>query len=211
MKKTDWNLYYEKPYKIALLSRRITGNLLVKFIRKYCKQPIDMIIEIGGANSCFYDLIQKEVNPSEYIIMDNNQYGLDKFSERIKKQDKNNVSLINNDILNPIKYKKVDLVFSVGLVEHFSEQGTKVAIENHFRYVKDGGIVIIGFPTPTFLYKIVRKISEVLGMWMFPDERPIKISEAIKIFNNNVIILEKKILWPILLTQAFFVARKIKI
>jgi hypothetical protein len=208
MQKTDWDLYYQKPYKTASISRRITGNLLVHYIIKHSNKHAS-ILEIGGANSCFYNLIDKKFNPFTYCVMDNNIYGLEKFRQRVIGLRKTNVEVINADILKNVKSDvKYDCVFSVGLVEHFLERDTKVAIDNHFNYVKDDGIVIIAFPTPTFLYKITRKIAELLGLWVFYDERPIPEAEALKIFHDKVTIVEKKIVWSIFLTQIFFVLKK---
>jgi hypothetical protein len=205
MKKTDWNLYYSKPFKTALLTRRYTCLVLSKLIKKYVPQKTGFSIsEIGGANSCFFQEIYKKFKPVHYVVIDNNQLGLDKFKERT--EDRENIKIVNDDILDPEKpIEKTDLVLSIGLIEHFDITGTNSVILNHFKYLNNPGILIIGFPTPTLLYRITRKCAEVLSLWRFPDERPLQVSEVENIVQNSGVVLYKKILWPIFLTQCIMV------
>ncbi|MFH1457232.1 MAG: class I SAM-dependent methyltransferase [Patescibacteria group bacterium] len=206
MKSTDWSKYYQKPYKTAKYSRSITGNILIKYIEKYVDLTKKITIaELGGANSCFYELVRKKIKPLEYHVIDNNQIGLDKFKERVKKNER--VFLSNQDVLNINSNIKVDLVFSTGLIEHFSIEGTKKAIEAHFKILKPNGIAIITFPTPTFLYKITRWFSKILGLWIFHDERPLSFAEVIPSLEKSGMILEKKINWLIFLTQGVVVIK----
>jgi len=56
-------------------------------------------------------------------------------------------------------------------------QGT--AVQAHLDAAKLGGYILITFPTPTLLYRIIRKAAEILGVWKFHDERPLKAAEVI--------------------------------
>jgi SAM-dependent methyltransferase len=206
VKKTDWDDYYRHPNKLAGFTRRITGKRLLKYIKKYVPGGKKITItELGGGNSCFFDLVAKTFCPQRYYIVDNNQVGLDKFRTA---GNRGAAVLLNWDILKPGLKIKSDFVFSVGLIEHFSEKNTRRAILSHFEAVKKNGILILGFPTPTFLYKITRKLSEWLGLWIFHDERPLKIEEVLDIVNKHGELLDKEIIWPIFLTQALLVIRK---
>lgn len=102
----------------------------------------------------------------------------------------------------------MNLVFSIGLIEHFSAQNTARAIRSHFQLPDPGGIAIISFPTPTFLYRITRFLSEMLGLWIFHDERPLKKSEVAGVIAHFGTLLYEKTIWPIFLTQCIMVARK---
>ena len=207
MKKTNWDSYYNKPYKFAGFTKRIITRVLLKYIQQYTPAKTGMtMMELGGGNSCFYELFDETFQPKAYYIVDNNQVGLDEFSRRIGKRE--NTHLINQDVLDPDLKVECDLVFSVGLIEHFSVENTREAILAHFDVLKSGGILILGFPTPTFLYKITRKISELLGLWIFHDERPLKIAEVLDTVNRHGELLEKKIIWSIFLTQAMLVIKK---
>ncbi len=206
-KKTDWTRYYNAPYKTASITRKITGHILVETMRKYVGNVKNLsIIELGGANSAFLELLIKAFGPEEYIIIDNNQAGLDKTKTRITKD--NNVAVFNKDILNLDMKKQTDLVLSIGLIEHFDKTGTQKAIKAHFELLKPNGIAIMTFPTPTFLYNIARFIAEKLGLWIFHDERPLRIEEVLETALEYGEQSEYKIIWPIIFTQGMVVFRK---
>ncbi len=207
MKKTDWNNYYDKPFKVTSITRKITEYFLVKAIQKYSSPALNMrIVELGGANSCFFESIKKKIGFELYCIIDNNRVGLEKFKKRFSDKnvrvDEKDILLIENDI------DKFDLVFSVGLIEHFDYADTARAIKAHDYLLKESGICIITFPTPTYLYRIVRKLAELLHIWNFPDERPLKFEEVENTINEFGTIMHKSIIWPIFLTQGIIVFRK---
>jgi hypothetical protein len=157
------------------------------------------LCEIGGANSCFYDTIRRTFEPRHYSIVDNNQLGLDKFAERMPAGAPVTLSL--QDILNPQTGGAADLVFSVGLIEHFDTGGTRLCIENHLRFLSEQGFLILSFPTPTWLYRVTRFCAEILGIWKFPDERPLLPEEVIAALDGKGKVIAMKVLWPIVLTQ----------
>lgn len=204
---TDWNRYYSRPYKTASFSRAFTTKTLLNSISTHLDTRSDLsIIELGGANSCFLDSMLEKFAPEQYVIIDNNRLGLDLVDQRT--EDLPNVETVTDDILN-LKYdRQADLVFSVGLIEHFDTDGTRAAINAHFDLLKTGGIAVITFPTPTWLYNLTRAIAELMKMWIFHDERPLKPDEVISTCMDRGQLLEKKIIWPIFLTQGLVVFRK---
>lgn len=206
--RTDWDSYYSKPFKPAAFTRRITGNVLCRLMKKYTDAGNDrfLIGELGGANSSFFDSIITEFKPAEYHIIDNNRLGLLKFRERVK--DSGSVILHNGDVLNINLNLALDMVYSVGLIEHFLPEDTRKAVEAHFQILRLNGIAILSFPTPTFLYRISRVISETLGLWIFHDERPVTEEEISNILKDHGKILHSQIIWPILFTQRIVVVRK---
>ena len=116
-------------------------------------------------------------------------------------------------MLNQQELKKkiptlADIVLSAGLVEHFTGDNFTKVIEAHFALAKSDGIVIITFPTPTLLYKLTRKLSELTGQWIFHDETPLKMGEVRQAVKRFGIIESEEINWPIILTQGIIVTRK---
>jgi hypothetical protein len=179
----------------------------MNYIKKHAPAETGFtMLEFGGGNSCFYQLFDSVFRPGKYYIIDNNKVGLEAFSRRIGKRE--NTVLLDRDVLAVDMDVEADVVFSVGLIEHFSVEDTRKAVLSHFQAVKKGGLLILGFPTPTFLYRITRKISELLGLWIFHDERPLKVDEVMETVDQHGDLLEKKIIWPIFLTQAMLVIRK---
>jgi SAM-dependent methyltransferase len=118
------------------------------------------------------------------------------------------VQLHQQSVLDLSMDLQADVVFSVGLVEHFDPIETRQAVLAHFDILRPGGIVIITFPTPTLLYRSVRGLIERVGMWKFPDERPLAPSEVLAAATERGAILEQQTLWPLILTQYLIVARK---
>jgi hypothetical protein len=202
---TDWDRYYQRPYKTASVTRAITGSHLINRIKRFAKQN-PTIAELGGANSCFFELIQREVQPQSYHIVDNNHFGLQQFQRRIPESE--NVYLYEQDVMNLELEQRFDLVFSVGLIEHFDVAGTQKVIEAHFQLAKPGGIVLMTFPTPTWLYRSTRWGAEICRAWIFHDERPLTYEEVALTASDNGELLEKQIVWPIVLTQYHAVWRK---
>ncbi len=205
--KTDWDHYYGKTYLITGFTRKTTENLLIKLIRKYIPEPAKCkIAELGGANSCFYKAINTQLQPAQFHAIDNNTKGLDLFAQMTANDPA--TSFENVDILDLKPTQQFDLVFSIGLIEHFDKEGTAKAIKTHFDMAKPGGIVIISFPTPTWQYKIARKLSELAGIWFFFDERPLKFSEVITVSNNYGALQFSKLNRMVILTQGFVVYKK---
>lgn len=206
--KTNWTRYYDRPFKAASFSRQITGRILIDAITRSVKNKKSVdLIELGGANSAFLELILQRIKPSRYTIVDANRPGLDKTKKRLKPSDP--VELVQADILSGnLDIPKADLVVSVGLIEHFDKKGTRKAIQSHFNLLKSGGVAVITFPTPTFLYRTARFIAEVSGTWIFHDERPLRFKEVLNTANANARLVEKRIIWPIIFTQGLVVFQK---
>ena len=141
-----------------------------------------------------------------YDVIDTNSYGLSLLEKKAGLSPV--VRLHQQNVLDLSLDSKSDIVFSVGLVEHFHPAETRQAVLSHFDILKSGGIAIITFPTPTWLYRASRKLIEAIGMWKFPDERPLNVSEVTEAVRERAAILEQKTLWPLILTQHIIVARK---
>ncbi len=209
IKNTDWDSYYTKPYKTASFTRKITKAKLMRLLNAH--KPVEsspVIAELGGGNSCFFDAIREAIAPSYYHIVDNNALSLSQFEQRI--EEFSGVTLNKMDVLasNCSLRPRPDIVFSVGLIEHFSPVDTSKAIATHFELVKNNGIVLITFPTPTFLYRATRACAERLRLWIFHDERPLQMEEVLNIVKRHGHVLHQSITWPIFLTQGVIVAKK---
>lgn len=203
---TNWDEYYQKPYKAASITRRYTSNKLIEHLTQCyseIKAPLN-IAEIGGANSCFFDAIAQSIRLNRYAIFDNNQEGLNRTIQRIKDPC---LEIHNQNALFLNPNNDFDIVFSVGLVEHFNKLDTATVIKNHFKLVRPGGCVIISFPTPTWLYKIARVVAELSNKWIFFDERPLPIEEVVATVSKYGEISSKSILWPIVFTQCMLVIK----
>jgi SAM-dependent methyltransferase len=206
---TDWDRYYKKVMPTARLTRRYTAANLVEAIQRYAApshgQTELSILEIGGANSCFLDRIVAAVGCRSYHVVDTNAYGLSLLEQRVAAGDK--VRLHQQSVLGLSLDTRADVVFSVGLIEHFDAPRTRQAVLAHFDVLRPGGVAIITFPAPTLLYRLTRGLSETLGLWQFPDERPLKPPEVLAAVRERGEVLLVKTLWPLILTQTLIVVR----
>ena len=207
---TDWDRYYQSVPATAHLTRRYTTAALLDAIRRYASPATPggglHILEIGGANSCFLRSILDGVRCASYEVVDTNQYGLDLLAARVGPSDP--VRLYNQNVLSLKLEEPADVVFSVGLIEHFDVPGTRAAVLAHFDVLRPGGIAIITFPTPTLLYRATRGAIELAGMWKFHDERPLQPGEVLPSIRERAGVLRERSLWPLMLTQYFVVAKK---
>ena len=215
--KTDWDKYYserkDNNSKIILTitktTRKITDSIILKLLGDNMKN-INSIIEFGGADSCFYQSLRKEMPNSKYTVIDNSEVGVGIFNNKYKddKTEAIKLDILNDNIDSSIKS---DLVFSAGLIEHFDENDTAIMIKKHFDYCNENGLVLITFPTPTILYRILRKTAEIVGVWKFPDERPLKKNYVLNECKRYGIIKKIKLNIIIGLTQYLVLVKKDKL
>ena len=205
---TDWTRYYEKPFITAHVTRRITAHRIVKMVLAAGGFPDSRhIIELGGGNSSFCDMLIQRLHASHYTVVDSNPRGVELFRQKHPEAE---TSAVCTDLfeLDAASVPPADLVFSIGLVEHFPEEQTKIAIRRHFELTKPGGLVLITFPVPTFSYRLIRRVAEKLGIWRFPDERPIQLEDAVALCGEHGEIIDACLNRAILLTQGIVLARK---
>jgi hypothetical protein len=206
---TNWYIYYTRPRQLArVITRYFTNRLIASLLHRYlcCEHPIT-IVELGGGCSSFYQPLTKLLDYKNYVAVDNNQLGLDITASRVATDSR--LVLINHDIIQPISDRSIlgDLVFSVGLIEHFPVNLTERAIAAHFEWLAPRGLVVITYPIPTWLYLLSRRLYERMGWWIFPDETPLKLDRVEQLLRAYGQILEHRINWLTPFTQAVVVVR----
>lgn len=206
-KATDWDAYYKRPAAPAQFTRRITARRIVRRLTPALVQPNRAVCELGGANSCFIDDFLKLPTLAKYHIIDNNAYGLRLAGERLATDPRVSTELA--DALSIASgHDRYDVVYSVGLIEHFDPEGTARCIDAHFALCRPGGTVLITFPTPTLPYRAIRTAAEGFGIWAFPDERPLRFGEVVASCARHGIVEHQSINWWIGLTQGYVLTRK---
>ena len=231
---TDWNAYYhQKKSWFSTHTQQFTLALINEALDKYCglKDTIcsatedtedaentgkTAILELGGGGSCFAEAVCGSHDfISAYDIVDKTGYAVDLFNNMslpvahrgIRKDltdDRDAVSERNGDEEN----RKYDFVYSIGLIEHFTEEDRQKAIKAHFDHCKPGGIVFISFPTPTLKYRFIRKCMELVHAWQFYDEHPLKEEDARPVMEKYADILECKLNKKLPLSQMIIIGRK---
>lgn len=206
-KPTNWDEYYSKPASAAQFTRKISERKIIDLFRAHSDVAAPEIAELGGANSCFVDAVCDQVHPRSYVAFDNNAYGVRLLNDRFSGS-----SVVTGKLQDALEIsapeRRFDIVYSVGLIEHFDQADTARCVRSHFELCKPGGIVLITFPTPTFLYRTLRGAIELAGQWKFHDERPLAFEEVEAAANEMGTNLHSSINWAIGLTQGYLVYRK---
>ena len=223
-KETNWNEYYTERNnsnlgggfimfmlgKIMGVTSSITEKRILKMLDKHVDKNINLIIEAGGGDSCFYSVFRNHYKNATYLALDSSEVGVSVFNKKYA-SDKTNALCENILDMSHNNYNG-DMVFSAGLIEHFDTVNTAKMIKSHFDLCKDDdGYVLMTFPTPTFLYRIVRTTLEILKSWQFHDERPLKLGEVLEVSKKYGTILEAKLNWLNPATQYIVLFKKNKI
>ena len=207
--RTNWEEYYRHPFPASKWSRGIMSGMLRDLIRKYApaRQPLS-VLELGGGNSCFLDGLMQQFPMSPYIVLDNSVEGMRLARERFGPAYGDRVGYLADDVFEAEPQRRFDVVFSVGLIEHFDDHMMQRLIGLHRQWAEPDGLVLIAVPTPTIFYRIFRTGAEVLGLWKFPDERPVPQARLAALMKEEGLeVLYEKTLWSQVLTQAIVAAR----
>lgn len=203
--RTDWDAYYRHPARLAKVTRKVTERLLLETIDALHPSP-QRICELGGANSAFYEAITRRYPAAEYIAIDNNTVGLELLARRAAQHAR--TRLLHCDLREMDRDDlEADLVLSVGLIEHFSPEDTARMIQTHFACARGGALVLMTFPTPTRLYRVVRGAAERAGRWIFHDERPLDVEAVCREAARYGVLERRFINWGALLTQGIVALR----
>lgn len=209
MEVSDWNQYYQsKKYEVPQFIVRTLFDHYMAVINEHIGADRPLVIaELGGANSCFYERFERCLKIAEYHIVDNNKFGL----ELSRQKNQERVHLHDVDLLsgaaNPLGVQ-ADLVFSAGLIEHFDVADTRACIHSHFDFARPGGLVMMSFPTPTWVYWSFRRLLEVTGQFPPLFERPLRRTEVASAIEEVGSLLEGKTIWKTALTQLLVLGRK---
>jgi hypothetical protein len=176
-------------------------------MRRFAPRPPSGLVlaELGGADSCFYEQLVRGLRPRAYHAIDKFEPGLDRLWQR--REPGLETVLHHHDILLSLPRLAADVVFSVGLIEHVASKDLARAVRAHFDLVSPQGVVIMSFPTPTWLYNASRFVAESMRLWKFHDEKPLTMAQVVPLLEGIGEATHISIIWPIFFTQAVLVAR----
>ena len=206
---TDWTTYYKKKKSFfSTYTQKYTLRYIGNVIERMNGKQIE-VLECGGGNSCFCEaLASKYLNISKYDILDNNEYAVKLFNTKGLEISHEGTVIDLTQRVDEENIRKYDFVYSIGLIEHFSEEDRKSVIDAHFSFCKPGGIVFISFPTPTLKYRICRKFMELTGTWQFWDETPLTEDRVRTYMEKDAVIIDSFLNRELPLSQHIIVAKK---
>ncbi len=204
---SDWDRYYEQYPIPQFMVRRLWAHFAAVMTRHLDKAGERLVVaELGGADSCMYERFVGTFGVREYHVLDNNRLGLQRFLER----KRSNTLVHDCDLLQGGIPRQIaaDVVFSVGVIEHFEPADTAKVIDAHFAVARPGGLIVMSFPTPTALYWGYRKFLEAARLFPPLYERPLGRDEVLATTARLGERLDCHRIWSTVLTQMIVAARK---
>ena len=203
-KVTNWKKYYsKKPLKIVEKKRLNNINYILKVLKENNFKG-GKVLEYGGGNSSVAEAISKNYNIDKFTIVDSNEYGIELLDNKnIKNLNKKCESIF--DYNDKIEY---DLIYSVGLIEHFQGKELEKCIKRHFKYAKNNSLVLFTFPVPKMKYKVIRFIYEIFNKWQYTDEVPLKKVYVEFLLKKHGKILYSEVNKGLILPQAIILVKK---
>lgn len=87
------------------------------------------------------------------------------------------IDYVEADFFSSLPSEEFDVVLSQGVVEHFEPTERRRLLEIHRALCRTDGTVLIAVPTPVSSYRLIRRVREVTGTWMYPDEHPLELAQ----------------------------------
>ena len=138
------------------------------------------ILEIG----CGDGIVLKK-----FLEMDENNtlIGLD-ISEYAISQAKEENTKIRFDVCDArnltIESDSMDLVYSIGLIEHFNHKDLTMCLNEKKRVLKTNGQLVIMIPNKLSFGRVQRKIMNILGKWSFGYQTEFTPNEMMNILKE---------------------------
>lgn len=159
--------YWEQFYK----TRAEVKPINIEGVRGFCanqifniKKSIDLeskrVIEIGGGGSPWLAFLAKEIPSASFFCLDYAEEGLASLARFCEYRNIENIDFIKKDMFDVGEDKgKYDVVFSHGVVEHFSD--ITAVLRAHSMYLATYGKMLTIIPNmcgvPGFLTRLMNK------------------------------------------------------
>ncbi len=193
----SWDLHWKEINKFLFFYERIQENQF-KMYKKLIGNKISSnskILELGGGSGILSSRLVNEYDCDSVII--DNSFKAKQIFEKKQPNKKINYKLMNAFELN--EKNKYDLVFSDGLIEHFTGKKQEKLIEMHKSAVKDSGSIILVVPRKSKRYFILSNLMKFFGLWNFGFEKPFSLIELRGLCTKNGLMVHKdfKGIWEI--------------
>ena len=157
--------------KMIYLYLEVTG-LLSKFINKYSKNKEKFsFLELGCGGSSYLPYLAVKYKNLQLFGIDKSEMGCKLAKIGIDGKFTSANIVIGDFFKSPLRPEKFDIVFSLGLLEHFDEP--EKIIKKHVDLLKPGGLLICVVPN---FFGIQRKIYG-LEFW-YPDDMPLEYKKG---------------------------------
>lgn len=138
-----------------------------KFLNNIKLCPDSDVMELGCGTGKNSFKINKKYK-CKTTLVDNCKFIIEK-SKELFKNNGVKAKFILEDIFNLKLKKRYNLVFSEGLIEHFSGKERGKIFKIHKNFIKKNGYVLILVPHSSKLYWLVRNILKRIRLWDYAE------------------------------------------
>jgi SAM-dependent methyltransferase len=163
-----WDRFWDGA-KVKHIKEQRINNQIIKIIKTVLFKN-SKILEIGCVPAARLYFLQK------YFLVDT--YGLDYSLQGLLSSVKSKNHLVCSDLYHPpFKQESFDLVYSLGVIEHFKSPCEIIA--KHIDLVKKGGLILITVPN-FYRFSLLSTVFRILGYY-----KGVKQTHNMEIMNIN--------------------------
>ncbi len=172
-----WNEYWTK----VKFLQKIYDLLQKEHFKEYEKLIIASglkefgFAELGAGSGAMSDMIQKRFC-AHGSLFDNSREAFALFKQSRAGQNKK-LSYFVKDIKSLDGKEQFELVFSDGLIEHFTGAERQAVLKKHFEITKKDCYTIVFAPRKSLKYDSVFPAMKATGLWCFGFEEPMTMQE----------------------------------
>jgi ubiquinone/menaquinone biosynthesis C-methylase UbiE len=169
----NWDFFWNKVEKrLGSLDSVYSVHLKKYFkILESLELKAPKILELGAGTGKISSELLKRYG-GEAVLVDNNDRAFSLHESFIK--DCNNIKYVKNDFFNSGIEDKFDLVFSDGLLEHFSDKSRILNL--HKSFLKPEGKILIFALNDNLFTKFLERVEKKMGY-----SEPISLKECVKL------------------------------
>lgn len=162
---TIWQQFWEANNHEDLINARVTDRKLfydtvLKYSRLFEKP---MVMEVGSGTGIDINLMQQRNKNIQSYASDISIKSID-VGRKITEALGGRINFLVTDTLDlAFKDRQFDIIYSQGLIEHFSNP--LEVIKEQLRVLRDGGYLIINVPQKFTGYTIMKKLKMLAGKW----------------------------------------------
>jgi len=208
--KEQWDKLWEKSEQKKFYFDETSEKILdtIKEIVKDIKGK--KILEIGSGTGKISLMLAKQ--GAEVYLLDIAPKAIENTKRLFNDMNEKGNFICASMFKIPFEDESFDIVWSSGVLEHFSKKKQTEALEETLRICKPGGFSIVYVPSARgVFYRIGKKTQEIFKRWTVGYEKPEWSLKRMKKHFKNVELKEKNIdftnqlifLWPGFLSRGF--------